>query len=394
MALAAASLLLSVYLTIEASSASNPVFIYRVALLLLFFAISTVSALIFNAKASLHGNFGGMVLAIGGPAVLWIVALVIFTRFYPEDGIRVATLQSMVLHDWDSQVESGWRDYRGWKADIGDSFRDILGVKEVETLKNLFWNVYYDPPGSRLANVRIGKVFLYLGPKYTIKFERIRATRDSASEAPFVLNYGGQASNDTGTSYSVLLVGSDNGSTLTLKDVPHNDASTEQRFETTDIDCLIVTWYDDEVTRDGDYITADMKEFANDHHAEFRLGIAAFKPQAEPTSYQLKSRVVSESDRYLPLAFLPMRRIWSNNLEAVRNDLRVWLLLLDKEMEPGGRITGKKRQDLEAILKKAGDSVGHSVKAQDLLANGLYKSQWSADMPRAEDVVLTLFRWQ
>src|SRR5690348_14143375 len=81
--MAAAALATAVYLTIQ-SGDTRDLFVYRVTLLLLFFAISTVSALIFNAKASLGGNVWGVSLALGGPAVLWIVALVIFTRFYPE----------------------------------------------------------------------------------------------------------------------------------------------------------------------------------------------------------------------------------------------------------------------------------------------------------------------
>jgi hypothetical protein len=73
--LAAAALATGVYLTIQ-SGDTGDLFVYRVTLLLLFFAISTVSALIFNAKASLGGSIWGLTLALGGPAVLWLVALV------------------------------------------------------------------------------------------------------------------------------------------------------------------------------------------------------------------------------------------------------------------------------------------------------------------------------
>lgn len=392
--MAAAALATAVYLTIQ-SGATRDLFVYRVTLLLLFFAISTVSALIFNAKANLGGNVWGLTLALGGPAVLWIVALVIFTRFYPEVNLtNEATLQGLVRGVWESQQKSGWKDYSGWKAENGDDFADVLGANETETLRNLFWGVYHRTPGQRLENVQIATAFLYLGPKYTLKFQRIRGYKESADSEPFTLYYGGQTSNDTGRSGSVLLIGRDTGSLRVKESYYDGESKPEQALDQNDLDCLIVSWYTDEVTGDGDYITTDLKEFATNHRASLRLGIAAFKPIDAVQSWRLASRTATDKDDVLPLAFREMRHGWQKDLGAVEGDLRPWLQVLDKALEPGGAIIGKPREELQRLLQNASELVKHPIRASDLLNSPLFQDRRSASMPEAEDVVLSMFLWR
>jgi hypothetical protein len=99
--LAAAAVASAVFLTTQYSSGRD-LFVYRVTLLLLFFAISTVSALIFNAKTNLSGNFWGLTLGLGGPAAFWIIALLIFTRFYPGAAlVKEASLQRQAQEAWE-----------------------------------------------------------------------------------------------------------------------------------------------------------------------------------------------------------------------------------------------------------------------------------------------------
>jgi hypothetical protein len=396
-ALAIVALGIAVYFT--AKSDTNFFVVYRVTLLLLFFAISTVSALIFNTSVNLKGGFWGLSVGLGGSAALWLVALLIFTNFYPESNLtKEFTLQSMARDFWAGQLKSGWYDYAFWKRETGDDFSAVLGANETETLRNLFWSVYYRTPGQRLQNVQITTVFLYFGPKYTLKFQRIRGNRESGNTEPFTVYYGGQTSNDTGKSGSVLLVGRHNG-LLRVKESyfdgesePKDGGKPEHALAQADIDCLIVSQYNDEVTSDGDYITTDMKEFATNHRGGLRLGIAAFKPIEEVGSWRLASRTVTDQDDLLPLAFRKMPDVWQNDLRAVEGDLQTWLKTLDSAMEADSPITGKSREMLHGVLKNAGDAVGHPIKASELLT--VLKNRRSASMPEAEDVVLTMFLWQ
>jgi len=392
--MAVAALATAIYLTTQSNTARD-LFVYRITLLLVFFAISTVSAVVFHTRASLGGNFWGMTLALGGPAVLWIVALVIFTKFYPEADLqKEVSLQSKAQEFWSDLQKAGWQDYDAWKAGNGDDFGDILGANETDTLRNLFWNVYYRSPGQRLNDVQIATVFLYFGPKYTMKFQRIRGNREPARSEAFELHYGGQTSNSTGTSGSVLLVGRNNES-LQLKDSYYDgESSPQQSLDHSDIDCLIVSWYDDEVTSDGDYLTADMKEFATNHRANFRLGIAAFKPIEDVRSWSLNLRTVTDQDNLLPLRFLPMsRQAWHRDLGAVEGDLKPWLELLDRAMGSETVLKGKPRAMLQKAMQNASQIAGHPVKAADLLKSAVFKDYRSASMPEAEDVVLTMFLW-
>ena len=84
LALAGGSLCTAVYLTVNSG---HGLFIYRIALLLLFFAISTISGLLFTAKASLWGDLKGLSLAVGG-------------RF-PENALQAdESLAGIVQQDW------------------------------------------------------------------------------------------------------------------------------------------------------------------------------------------------------------------------------------------------------------------------------------------------------
>jgi hypothetical protein len=391
--LAAVALMVAIYLTVKDSAGHNLV-AYRVILLLLFFAISTVSALIFNTKASLGGSFWGLTLALGGPAVLWIVALVIFTRFYPESSLTTETsLQSKAQEFWTAQQKIGWQDYETWKTNNNDDFQDILGVSETDTLRNLFWSVHYRTPGARLDSVQIATVFLYFGPKFTMKFQRIRGNRAYANGKAFRLHYGAQTSNSTGGSGSVLLVARP-GDYLHLRGSYYDgDSTPDQYLDETDIDCLIVSWYQDEVSDDGDYLTADLKEFATNHRASYRLGIAAFKPIEEAESWWLTARTVTDNDNVLPLSFLPMKQIWHRDLSNVEGDLKPWLQVLDREMESKVVLKAKPQAMLQQATNTASGFVGKPVKLSELLTSAVFKDRLSASMPQAEDVVLTMFLW-
>src|SRR5262249_28126016 len=83
--LASAALGTVVYFTLKST---HDLYVYRITLLLLFFAISTISGLIFTSKANLTGDLKGFGIAIGGPAALWLIALVIFGWFYPERDLK------------------------------------------------------------------------------------------------------------------------------------------------------------------------------------------------------------------------------------------------------------------------------------------------------------------
>jgi len=390
--LAGAALATAVYLTIHSGTAQEMIFVYRVTLLLLFFAISTVSAAIFSAKASLDGSFLGLGLKLGGPAVLWIVTLILFTKFYPEDSLTKQALEGRIQQDWNARQSDSWSDYAGWKARLGDDFADVLGNHETDTLRNLFWNVYYLPPGERLEDVQVTTLFLYLSPKYMMKLQRIQGHR-KATNRRFRLYYGGKTSKLTTASNSVLLVGQ--GDPVRVKDAYFDggESRPEQNLEQTDINCLIISSYDDQVVENGEYVTTNMRDYAKNHRGALRFGIAAFRPLGEVRSWWLNARTVSDDDELLPLAFREIKPNVEQNLEAVEKDLKPWLKLLDDTLQQPP--ADKPWQMVQEQLKRAAAESGvETVKASELLNSSAFKGRWSLEAPEAEDVVLTMFLWQ
>jgi hypothetical protein len=99
------------------------------------------------------------------------------------------------------------------------------------------------------------------------------------------------------------LVGRHNGSQRVKASYFDGESNPEQPLQQADIDCLVVSWYTDELTGDGDYIATDMKEFSTRHRGSLRLGIAAFKPMEDVRSWWLTARTVTDRDDVLPLAF-------------------------------------------------------------------------------------------
>src|SRR5262249_13303908 len=144
-----------------------------------------------------------------------------------------------------------------------------------------------------------------------------------------------------------------------------DEPKPEQALAQGDIDCLIVTWYNDELTGDGDYTRADMKEFATSHVASFLLGIAAFKPMEEPRSWLMRSRTLTDGDDLLSPRFLPIRQAWRGDLGLVEGDLHQWLNILDNAMASDNMIKPKPRDMLQKALRNASQIIGHPVKASD-----------------------------
>jgi hypothetical protein len=392
MALATGALCTAVYLTMQPL---RDVLVYRITLLLLFFAISTISALMFATNANLSGNLKGLSLVVGGPSALWLIALVIFTKFYPEPDLNKFTLQSLAQEFWKNQQKDGWKDYANWKQDQV-AFSEVLGKGESTTLQHLLWNVDFRSPGERLDQVEITTVFLYFAPKYTMKFQRITGKLSANS---FMLNYGAQTSNATGTSGSVLLVGRNNGSLQVKESYFDGESGAEHLMQDEAyIDCLIVAWYDDEVTPDGDYITVDMKRFSTRHHGSLKLGVAAFKPMQDIRSWWLLQRVVTDEDELLPLAFREMHQPSQPDLLAVEGGLLPWLQVLDKAIDPDAhQIKEKARDMLQKAINTAGEIVGgkgHKIKPSAILADRVFKDRRSTSLPDSEDVVLSMFLWK
>lgn len=377
-----------VYLTVRRQ---HDIFVYRIALLLIFFAISTVSALLFSAKASLTADWKGTTIAVGGPAALWLVGLVIFATRFPESAIGDQTLGGMLDRTWQEDQRHGWIDYPNWKKDL-DSFSSILGTGESTTLQNLLWSAHYDPPGPKLHDVQVATVFLYF-PKYTVKLQRLQGHPDGEY---LLLNFGAQSSTAAGTTGSVLLVGKHNG-TLQIQDSYEDSKEKERKIEKATIDCLIVSFYEEDIPPDGDYLVTDFKTWASDLRGDLRLGVGTFTRQInDPQIYSVTRRpVLAPGD--LALRFHKLTPPVEGSLGEAERDLQPWLQLMDDAVSPSSALKPEPRAVLRQILDRIAKELqqpGQAMKASDLLRHPKLTGRWSFGIENANDVLLTLFLWK
>jgi hypothetical protein len=390
--LACAAFATVVYLTLESDHGR---FVYRISLALLFFAVSTVSGLIFTTNANFTGDIKGVSMAVGGPAALWIIALVIFAYFYPEKDLDMATLQVFSDNAWHTMRANGWHDYAEWKKGLEQRFSDVLGEDQSSILASLLWSVDYRRPGQKLEHAETDTVFLYFGQKYTMKLQRITG---NAAGSSFDLYSRAETSNDTGTANSVILVGSGDGSGTPRVEKAFVDNESVHTIRQTHVDCLIVSWYTDQITRDGDYLVLDMKQYATDHHGSVRLGVAAFKPIQSIQSWYLRSRTTTDQDDSLPLAFKESGRKSQNDFTRVEGDLLPWLQRLDEVIQPGnGQITEEARNMLQKAFDDASQAInpnGPKITPSKILTDPGLKDRHSVSISDAEDVMLSLFLWK
>ena len=92
-----------------------------------------------------------------------------------------------------------------------------------------------------------------------------------------------------------------------------------------------------------------------------------------------------------------MKQGWHRDLGAIEGHLKPWLEIVDKELAASpsdSALRGKPREKLQIALANASQSNGGKpVKLTELLNSAVFKDRFSASMPNAEDVVLTMFLW-
>ncbi|MBN2000096.1 hypothetical protein JW935_21270 [candidate division KSB1 bacterium] len=66
---------------------------YRISIALICFILSSVSAMLFSTKANLKGTIGFMTFTVAGPAILWVIVLLIFNQIFPDNEIIVQNNQ-------------------------------------------------------------------------------------------------------------------------------------------------------------------------------------------------------------------------------------------------------------------------------------------------------------
>jgi hypothetical protein len=180
-AMLAVSLGTAIYMTV---TSSDHIIHYRVILLLLFFSISAASSLIFTSapNVKLEGNLMGLALSIGGPATMWLVALLLFSHFYEEIKIQESNLQSMIGEYVGSLRKAEWKPYPDWRREH-ESLSKYLGPDDSSRVRTLLWAAHFTPPGAKLVLPVVSTLFVFFPNKNSLKVQRRLWGRKRADES-------------------------------------------------------------------------------------------------------------------------------------------------------------------------------------------------------------------
>jgi hypothetical protein len=381
---------------------------YRIAILLLFFAISTVSSLLFlnhndQSATSFGGNIGFFTFAVGGPAALWLIALVVFTYFYPESRLEPAaphTLPMLARLIDDIEGRSGWYNYTEWKGQWNE-FSTVLGTGESATVKNLLWYTYFQIQGPKLSNAEITTAFFYF-KSFTLKIQRIQGDKNGDT---FRLLFSAGTSLSGSENGSFAFVGRDSGTIRILKTESDRGARAAREIELTDkrVDCLLLSYYVGDNPNEGDYIVVDLKRYSDNASGHIRLGIVDFERPIHAFHLStLKRRNIAFED--IPLSFHSETVSVSKVIAPVETNLRPWLSALDNFLKNGAGAAVsddlfanivKTKKTLEGNLFKAGIlKSAEDISFSQLMNLATHsKSRHFLDLPRAQQIVLTMFRY-
>jgi hypothetical protein len=373
-----------------ASLSDDQIIRYRVTLLLLFFSISSASSLIFSAKARLEGNFYGLALTIGGPATLWIVALLLFSYVYPEDKIRSAGFDDALRLQRAALTRGRWVSYPVWKRDH-DSFLKVLGTGS-EAQQKLLWYAYENPREHKIESPTISTVFVYLKGKKALKFQRIYG---DLQERKIRLRFKATASTSWGKASSLLLASTDvdsgrvEESHVSLEGNPKESVE----IETSRVDALNVAFYDNDDPGEGDYTVVDLKRYANDGRGSIYLGILSYDREIQNATVSRIMPLRLTEDGDLPIA-LRLERMDGGDPDRLKAELMPWLKLLDARDAHGNGVTAEAASLLEKLSAELAAATGCRRGSCFQLIFEKPIAARSVSLSRAEYAAMLLFRWR
>lgn len=372
----------------------NPVTRYRVTLLLLFFAISSASSLIFSTstRAKLEGNFRGLALSIGGPATLWIVALTLFSYFDREDGIRTGGLEEIARAYREKLSKERWQLYPQWRQEH-DRFGKILGAGESATVRNLLWYAHFNPAGEKLESAIVSTAFVYLSRRTTLKLQRITGEFNGQKLS---LHFAGRPSTEEGKVYSMLLSAAELESSKidashTSLDFPGKEAA---ELDSRKVDALILALYEGDDPGEGDYAVIDLKRYSQNAQGVIHLGIISFDRGIQELAVSHLRPVQVLDAGMLPLV-LRTEGTTNSDAERLKFELGPWLRALDRNRTaPSSGLSSR----AGFILAKAADHLKESIKCK---AGSCFQAVFnqpkdarSISIAGADNAALAMYRWK
>jgi hypothetical protein len=321
---------------------------YRITIAFLCFALSSVSALLFVAKVEITGNVGLFAITLAGPAVLWIAAIYILWKIWPE-GPVILELSNVPA----TQNDGKWVSYEAWRFKLGALTYIFDGDHEESAVKDVLLSAYLRAPTKRkLPDAKIHTVFAYfrktpdgggaaadLGDAMEmVKLQRVSGSIDPP---PADICHIAMASLPGGETSSYLFV-KDGASHITHCDSGRRSGIHQWcTVKSPSVDCLILAHYPTGIPPVGDYLWIDVPKYSGEeaHVSVALIGTKAIETNDEGASrlWEVRPATASggnDSGGDVPVSFRLLHKdgVVNRNKKSVAaiDGLADWLRCLDE----------------------------------------------------------------
>jgi hypothetical protein len=297
---------------------------FALMLLLLLFALGTMTTLLFVTKENFTASMPGFTLALSGPAALWFggtLMLISVPSIHDNlfDSFSLPTAVDALEQDILSiERKSDWTLYRDWKDANKGEFYEQLIKNEGSLLSELLENAFTFPsPADKklrkqrplLVSPHISTVFLYF-PDYVLKFQMISGHQEADTDgANIFFSYRANADTEKGATKALLigdtsddlgsLVGMDHGVTEATVQEDHYGW---EHVPGKNIRCLNIVKYHDGGSAKQDRILVDMKKFSYDTGGQMDLAILNYDRIVKAQIWRMKGSVGTTAQE-TPLLF-------------------------------------------------------------------------------------------
>jgi len=300
-----------------------PFFQYPIAMALLCFALSSISCLLFAAKADLSGTLGVAAVSIGGPAAMWVVTLWIVATLFPPPNITREGFVDMMRAQ---ELKTGWKTFPDWVNQLG-ALQDLIRKDPANHVRQIMDTAYYvGQEKNKLAEPNIQVLFVYLDNNQALKFQRVRGGKSGVAEIYFKAH-----TTQTGSASSVLLAKSDN--TITASDI--NGKSDWREISTDPLDCLIITFYETEgMLPQGDLLYVNTTKYRKSGDITLGVGILALQEIYKPNVWLLRGFPFPLPNE-VPVIFKQVSVDMNKKIDPVWSELSEWMTLVNQQPPPG-----------------------------------------------------------
>jgi hypothetical protein len=354
---------------------------YRLTVVFLFFALSTISVLLFAAKVHIKGVVGGFAITVAGPAALWLVLLVIYQHYFNEDELFAPVDRNPITLERfgglvdESESHAGWQAYKPWRKTLS-SFSALLGEEESFTQRNLVWYALYNNDVPKLKSLRIDTLFFYFHqldkdhlPSYALKLQRIVGQNNTP---PTTLGMSGDVSLPGSSSQTVLLARDADRKSSNITGFV-NAASSEAKIALSNLDALIVSYYTNDTPVDGDYIVIDLKRCAAEPYKMASVGVVNFdRHVTDIRMFAMRSRLVGLAGQ-IPVSFKEFPPGPNQTMSELGKRFDDWPQQLDRAIT--GKLVHLPDDVLAALKTILPNMLARAEERRDLKQKGIHSFQ-------------------